>query len=138
VVTKQNGYQPSAGHVAAKKTEQNGGHESADHVANGNDGQSTTDHASEEGERDKEQKPPDQMVEETEQNGGREPRAENTPDLPVEERQQIIREGEVERRDCGAPCKFCLFLVSGHNKIILAFPDKATLMVCSILGHISR
>jgi hypothetical protein len=38
-------------------------------------------------------------------------------------------EEEKKSVDCGAPCKFCLFLVSGHTKVILAFKDKTTLMV---------
>ena len=55
-----------------------------------------------------------------------------------EEEETVVRkkkeEEEIEERkkkeeDCGEPCKFCLFLVSGHTKIILAFKDKATLMV---------
>ena len=47
------------------------------------------------------------------------------------------REKEEERRDCGAPCKYCLFLVSGHTKIILAFQDKATLMVSIKTYHLN-
>jgi hypothetical protein len=38
-------------------------------------------------------------------------------------------EDEKKSVDCGAPCKFCLFLVSGHTKVILAFKDKTMLMV---------
>ncbi len=53
----------------------------------------------------------------------------------VEEEKEEEEKVEKEKKsvevsvDCGAPCKFCLFLVSGHTKVILAFKDKATLMV---------
>jgi hypothetical protein len=43
-------------------------------------------------------------------------------------------EDEKKSVDCGAPCKFCLFLVSGHTKVILAFKDKTTLMVSPCYG----
>ena len=54
-----------------------------------------------------------------------------------EEKEAERREKEEERRDCGAPCKYCLFLVSGHTKIILAFQDKATLMVSIKTYHLN-
>jgi hypothetical protein len=66
---------------------------------------------------------------------------EETEEEKVEEEiveEEIVEEEKVEEKkveevnksvDCGAPCKFCLFLVSGHTKVILAFKDKATLMV---------
>jgi hypothetical protein len=49
----------------------------------------------------------------------------------VEEEKVEEKKVEDEKKsvDCGAPCKFCLFLVSGHTKVILAFKDKTTLMV---------
>jgi hypothetical protein len=47
-----------------------------------------------------------------------------------EEKVEEEKDEEVNKSvDCGAPCKFCLFLVSGHTKVILAFKDKTTLMV---------
>ncbi len=49
----------------------------------------------------------------------------------VEEEKVEEKKVEDEKKsvNCGAPCKFCLFLVSGHTKVILAFKDKPTLVV---------
>jgi hypothetical protein len=74
-------------------------------------------------------------------NGKEETEEEKVEKEKVEEEkveEEKVEEEKVEEKkveevnksvDCGAPCKFCLFLVSGHTKVILAFKDKATLMV---------
>jgi len=37
--------------------------------------------------------------------------------------------GSQSEPGCGDICKFCLFLISGYNKVTLAFKDKNTLLV---------
>jgi hypothetical protein len=56
-------------------------------------------------------------------------RKEETEEVEKEKVEEEKVEEEKKSVDCGAPCKFCLFLVSGHTKVILAFKDKTTLMV---------
>ncbi len=56
----------------------------------------------------------------------KENREEETEEEKVEEEKV---EDENKSVECGAPCKFCLFLVSGHTKVIIAFKDKPTLVV---------